>query len=108
MRRPGEELGRQVAGGDDRARGRGRNGSIARARGDVEYAIPGPHPAGPHQLGSKRRDQFRRDSRVVARRPQRSVFGLELPVRTRVYRCGLEALLFCAHLVLLEVDVRHP
>ena len=46
-----EQLGREVAGGDDRARRRGRNRRVARAGSDIQYAVTGRDPACSNEFG---------------------------------------------------------
>ena len=64
------------------------NGRIARSRCDIQHPLPGTDAARLHQPRSEFGNQVRGHSRIVARRPQRAVLGLELTVGGRCDRAG--------------------
>ena len=60
-----EELGCEVAGGDDRTRLGGGDGGIAGPGGDVEDTVAGLNAACTDDLGTELTDQLGRDGRIV-------------------------------------------
>ncbi len=75
-----EELGCQIARGDDRSCGGRLDRGIARACGDVQNMVARPNPARANEFGTELGNQLRRDCGIVAGCPQGTMLRLEFTV----------------------------